>query len=244
MTRWKGRVLAFAVALSAACSSEPVEDSDFSGLVFADLAVRDLAVATDARPSNPDLVGYELTCDPNATLVPASSPAGSWTLVSACAAPDALFQLKDQCASTTFVNMVLSAASDLTQPVSGAIDLRSTGGFARAIHARLHATAQVPATCVEPYGGSCAAFESNQAAQFNWLDITCSNMGSGCTCDVATDVSNSDSGTWSATAAGFSTMVAKGSESFLASVVGNVLRVRGDATTLRGERGITYVLIR
>lgn len=228
-------------SLANACHDDAPEDTayDLSG------AVRDLAssgLGGDASLPNADLAGYELSCDPAVALTGGAAK-GHWQYYAACASPEALFQLQASCPLLTLDAVKVTSPTGLGV-VSGALVLAADGTFSRTTEARLAAHAAVPLACAQPFGG-CAPYASGQAAQFNWLEMSCQPSSDGCSCVIAADISRSDTGTWIASTDGFTTTGAQGGpQSFSASATANTLKHRGDALSARGDRGVTYVLIR
>lgn len=210
---------------------------DFSGAVPFDLA----HVNVDASFRGPDLAGYDLTCDA-AGILAGGDPRGHWNYYAACASPDSLYQLQANCPTIAIDGFKMSGPDGSARPY-GTLDLNSDKTYSRDTHSLLTAHATVPSTCSQPFG-SCESYGVGESAQVNWLDMRC-HQGSDCSCTIRVDMSVSETGTWTATSTGFTTSSTLGGpQPFDSSSSGDVLRHRGDATTLRRNRGLTYVLLR
>ncbi len=81
------------------------------------------------------------------------------------------------------------------------------------------------------------------AGQFDSLTIACSSKNGVCRCPMSFDADRNESGTWSRTGDGYTltSSTLANPLHFSAELHDTVLRYRGDATTTRGDRGITYV---
>ncbi len=233
-----GIVAIVAAAMGCGGGDAPADPGfDFSGAVPFDFARENV----DASFRGPDLAGYDLTCDTAVTLA-GGDPSGHWNYHAACASPDSLYQLQANCPAITIDGLVVSGPDASSRP-NGTLDLNSDKTYARVTNSLLRAHAIVPSTCSQPFGG-CESYGVGESAQVNWLDMTC-HQGSDCSCTIRVNMSVSETGTWAATSTGFTTSSALGGpQPFAASSSGDVLRHRGDATTLRKNRGLTYVLLR
>ena len=220
--------------------SKPPEDMiyDFSGVAPLDLERPEF----DAFVSGPDLAGYDLTCDP-ATALTGGDPTGHWSYYGACASGDALYQIQDTCVGLVIDNVVLKDPQG-TGRAYGTLDLDSGGTFSRDSHVLVTAHATAPSSCTQPFGG-CANFGTGESAQFNWLTMACTTTGSVCSCALSADLSKAETGSWTHTSTGYTTTGAIGGpQTFTFAASNNELRHHGDSTSLRGNRGITYVLLR
>ncbi|MEO9195151.1 MAG: hypothetical protein ABI445_15990 [Polyangia bacterium] len=225
------------------CGGSPTpisETFDFAGI---DMAIGDLAEDLgDAGEVGTDLAGYELTCDPGTSLS-GGDPVGAWSYYAACASPEALFQLQAVCPTITIGGMKLTGTSGGGEP-NGTLHLFEDGTFNNTTFSHLYANAVVPPSCYASTG-NCGQYGTTQSDQFNWLDMKCQTSGATCSCTISFDASIQENGTWARTADGFSTSAAlNGTQNFSATATSNTLHERGDASSVRGKRGITYVLIR